>query len=104
MVENTCWNKGVDSMELETYLQFLLFILCGLDGLVILIFILRQNDQGYDYDRIIRELNEQKEQNLNLIDSGNKEIEKIEKQILECKKVLGIRLFKNNLFFMNMYT
>ncbi len=94
MVENTCWNKGVDSMELETYLQFLLFILCGLDGLVILIFILRQNDQGYDYDRIIRELNEQKEQNLNLIDSGNKEIEKIEKQILECKKVLGIRLFK----------
>lgn len=94
MVENTCWNKGVDSMELETYLQFLLFILCGLDGLVILIFILRQKDQGYDYDRIIRELNEQKEQNLNLIDSGNKEIEKIEKQILECKKVLGIRLFK----------
>lgn len=94
MVENTCWNKGVDSMELETYLQFLLFILCGLDGLVILIFILRQNDQGYDYDRIIRELNEQKEQNLNLIDSGNKEIEKIEKQILDCKKVLGIRLFK----------
>ncbi len=94
MVENTCWNKGVDSMELEAYLQFLLFILCGLGGLVILIFILRQNDQGYDYDRIIRELNEQKEQNLNLIDSDNKEIEKIEKQILECKKVLGIRLFK----------
>lgn len=41
-------------MEINTYLQFLLFVLCGLGVVAILIFILRKNDQGYDYNRIIR--------------------------------------------------
>lgn len=85
-------------MELITYLQFFLFILCGFGGIAILIFILRKNDNGYDYNRILRELNEQKEFNLKAIKDGNKKIDKIESEILACKKELGIRLFKNSLF------
>lgn len=81
-------------MEIANYLQFLLFILCGFGGVAILIFVLRKQDQGYDYDRIIRELNEQKDDNLNTLDIRNKEIDKIESQILECKKELHLPLFK----------
>ena len=76
-----------------TYLQIILFGLCALSGIAVLIFALRKNDKGIDYDKIIRELNERKEKNLNTLDIKNKEIDKIEKQILECKKKLNIKLF-----------
>lgn len=81
-------------MEIAKYLQFLLFILCGLGGIAILIFVLRKQDQGLDYDKIIKELNEQKETNLKTLKEGNKEIDKIEQKILECKKELHLPLFK----------
>ena len=81
-------------MEITNYLQFLLFILCGLGGVAILIFVLRKQDQGLDYDKIIKELNEQKEINLEILNEGNKEIDKIERKILECKKELHLPLFK----------
>lgn len=81
-------------MEIANYLQFLLFILCGLSGIAILIFVLRKQDQGLDYDRIIKELNEQKEFNLKTLEDGNKEIDKIESKILDCKKELKFKLFK----------
>lgn len=81
-------------MEVANYLQFLLFGLCGLSGLAILIFIFRQQDQGYDYDKIIRELNEQKKVNLKTLKERNKEINKIESKILDCKKELKFKLFK----------
>lgn len=71
-------------MEILNCLQFLLFILCGLDGVAILIFASRK-DQRYDYDKIIRELNAQKEENLNTLDICNKEIDKMKNKILECK-------------------
>ena len=51
-------------MELENYLQFLLFTLSGFAGICVLIFVLRQHDTGYDYDKIISELNKQKENDL----------------------------------------
>lgn len=76
-----------------TYLQIILFGLCSLSGIAVLIFALRKNDNGMDYDKIIKELNERKEKNLNTLDIKNKEIDKIEKQILECKKKLNIKLF-----------
>lgn len=76
-----------------TYLQIILFGLCALSGIAVLIFALRKNDKGIDYDKIIRELNERKEKDLNTLDIKNKEIDKIEKQILECKKKLNIKLF-----------
>ena len=72
----------------------MLFILCGLCGIAILIFVLRKGDQGYDYDKIIWELNEQKEIDLETLRNGNKKIDKIEKEILNCKKELNMKLFK----------
>lgn len=80
-------------MEITNYLQFLLFILCALGGVAILIFVFRKQDQGIDYDRIIRELNEQKESNLKTLEDRNKEIDKIERKILDCKKELKMKLF-----------
>lgn len=76
-------------------LKIILFGLCILGGVAILIFALRikWNDE-IDYDRIIRELNEQKEKDLEKISRGNKEIDKIEKKILACKSALGFKLFK----------
>ena len=81
-------------MELSAYLQLLLFGHCRLGGVAILMFVLRKNVQGYDYDKIIRELNEQKEIDLETLKNGNKEIDKIEKEILNCKKELKMKLFK----------
>ena len=81
-------------MEIENYLQFLLFILCGLGGISILIFFARQKDEGYNYDKIINDLNQRQKIDLQTLKTGNKKINKLEKQILECKKELNIKLFK----------
>lgn len=54
---------------------------------------IRQEDKGLDYDRIIRELSENKEKDLKTLDIKNKEINNIEEKILKCKKELGMRLF-----------
>ena len=80
-------------MGLENYLQFLLFTLSGLAGICVLIFVLRQHDTGYDYDKIISELNKQKENDLQILKDGNKEINEVEEKILECKKELKMKLF-----------
>ena len=76
-----------------TELQIILFALCGLSGITVLIFTLRKNNKGLDYNKIIRELNEQKEKDLNILDIRNKKIDKIEEKILKYKKDLGMRLF-----------
>lgn len=76
-----------------TKLQIILFGLCALSGVAIIIFALRKNDKEIDYDRIIRQLNNQKAQDLNILDRRNKEIDKIEEKILKCKKELRMRLF-----------
>ena len=41
----------------------------------------------------LRELNEQQEKDLEELNAGNKEIDKIESEILKCKKKLGMKLF-----------
>lgn len=76
-----------------TKLQIILFGLCALSGVAIIIFALRKNDKEIDYDRIIRQLNNQKVQDLNNLDRRNKEINKIEEKILKCKKKLNMKLF-----------
>ncbi|UKI26568.1 MAG: hypothetical protein L6V91_07290 [Bacilli bacterium] len=48
-------------MEGLTSIQIVLLGLGGIGILVVIIFLIRVNDKGYDYDRIIRELNEQQE-------------------------------------------
>jgi len=77
-----------------TELQVILFALCGLSGIAVLIFALRKNDKGLDYYKIIRELNEQKEKDLNILNIRSKEIDKIEEKMLKCKKKLNMKLFK----------
>ena len=51
-------------------------------------------DNGIDYDRIIRKINEQEEKDLDIINQGNKQIDELESKILDCKKKLGFKLFK----------
>ena len=81
-------------MQLVGYLQFSLIGLCLISLIVLLIFMLKECDDAVDYDKIISYLNNQKELDLNTISHGNKEINKIEKEILKCKKVLHYKLFK----------
>lgn len=80
--------------EIIVILQILLFGLCVLGGIAVLIFALRKWDNGIDYDRIIRELNEQEEKDLDIINKGNKQIDELESKILDFKKKLGFKLFK----------
>lgn len=81
--------------EIIVILQILLlFGLCVLGGIAVLIFALRKWDNGIDYDRIIRELNEQEEKDLDIINQGNKQIDELESKILDCKRKLGFKLFK----------
>lgn len=76
-------------------LQIILFGLCVLGGVSVLIFGLRQCDNDIDYDKIIRELNEREEHDLDIIKKGDKQIDQLESRILECKKKLGFKLFKS---------
>ena len=82
-------------MTLANYFFYILIGLCCISLLMFIIFILKNSDDNIDYDKIIAELNKQKENDLETLDNGNKEIDKIEKKILICKKELGIKLFKN---------
>lgn len=82
--------------EIIIILQILLFGLCVLGGIVVLIFALRKCDNGIDYDKVIRELNEREEKDLDIINKGNKQIDELESRILDCKKKLGFKLFKKN--------
>lgn len=63
------------------FLQIMLFGLCVLGGIAILIFGLRQFDDVIDYDRIIRKLNELEENDLDIINKGNKQIDDLERSI-----------------------
>lgn len=83
--------------EIIVILQILLFGLCVLGGIAVLIFALRKWDNGIDYDRIIRELNEQEEKDLDIINQGNKQIDELESKILDCKRKLGFKLFKRKI-------
>ena len=82
-------------MEISSYLKIIFFGLCLISSVALLIFIFRAGDQDIDYDKIIRYLNKQKEDNLRLLSEGNKKINEIEKKILECKKKLNMPLFKS---------
>lgn len=81
-------------MEILTTIEITLLLLCVVGVLALIIFIIRTRDGDYDYDEIILELNEQQEKDLENLNAGNKEIDRIESEILKCKKRLGIKLFK----------
>ena len=87
-------------METLNQLQNILFLFWGLGGICIVIFLIRKvrnNEPDISkYYRLISQLDDQMEEDLNIIQKRNKEIDKIEKEILNCKKELGLELFKNN--------
>ena len=69
-------------MEEELIIPILFFFIAALGGICLLIFCFRKNDNGYDYDKIIRMMHEQTEQNL----------DRIEEKIRDKKKKLGMKL------------
>ena len=76
-------------------IQLIFFGLIALTGLAILIFYLRKRDEGYNYDKIIKMMNEQTEQNLDVLSKMNREKDRIEEKIRKRKKELGMSLIYN---------
>ena len=77
------------------YLRFCFISLLLMLILISTILIFRTKSDDIDYDKIISYLEKQKEKNLIDLKYGNKEINDIEKQILNYKKKLGIKKFKS---------
>lgn len=76
-----------------TILQFIFFGLAFLAAIFCLIAMVRKDD-GIDYDKWIKIYKVEKETSLTSIDEGNKEINRIESEILKCKKKLKMKLFE----------
>lgn len=77
-------------------LIFILLILCFIAATLLIIIVVNTNKQeNVDYNKIIKYLNCQKEKNLKTLMEGNKIINKLEKEILKCKKQLNMKLFDN---------
>ena len=81
-------------MEDKVIIETILLLLCFISMVNIVIFILRNKDNSVDYDKLIKNLNEQKISDLEMLEYGNKEIDDIEFKILECKRELNFKLFK----------
>ena len=88
--EDICMEKS-----LILTIQLIFFGLIPLTGLAILIFYLRKHDEGYDYDKIIKMMNEQTGQNLDVLSKVNREKDRIEEKIRKRKKELGMSLIYN---------
>lgn len=74
-------------------IEIIYLCLCAISTVAVLIFYLRTKQE--DYDTLIKKLEKDKENNLKLLEEGNKKINKIEMEILKCKKELNIKLFKS---------
>ena len=85
-------------MEALKELDYILFLFWILGGICIIIFFIRKikykEPDINEYYKWISILNDQKDEDLKLLHDRNKEIDKIEEEILKCKKELGIKLFK----------
>lgn len=84
-------------MEGLIELKYILYLFWILGGICVVLFFIRkkkykETDISECY-RIARELNEIQDQDLELINKRNKEIDKIEKEILKCKEILKINKF-----------
>lgn len=82
--------------EIIIKVEFAFFIIMALSGIVILIFCLRRNeDSRFDweaFERTIRMMHEQTNENLDMLSKINKQKDKIEEKIREKKKILGMNL------------
>lgn len=74
-------------------IEIIFLCLCVISILAIIIFFLRSKQD--DYTVMIEKLEKNKENNLKLLEVGNKKINDIEMEILKCKKKLNMKLFKD---------
>lgn len=79
-------------MEEKLIIPMLFFFIAALGGICLLIFCFRKNDDGYDYDKIMRMMHEQTDGNLDALSRMNKEKDKLEEKIRDKKKKLGMKL------------
>ena len=80
-------------MEVIIFLEIVLGFLCLLGLVAVIIFFVRKNDKGIDVDTWIKNANNQMNEDLKVLELGNKKIDEIEKKILVCKKKLNMKLF-----------
>lgn len=82
--------------EITLKIEIAFFIIMALSGIVILIFCLRRKEDSkfdwVEFERIVREMHEQTEENLDMLTKMNKQKDKIEEKIRNKKKILGMSL------------
>lgn len=82
--------------EITLKIQFAFFIVIALSGIVLLIFCLkRKQDREFNweyYKKIIRLMDEQTEENLDMLTKMNKKKDKLEEKIRDKKKKLRMSL------------
>ncbi|MFR5984704.1 MAG: hypothetical protein ACLUG3_03870 [Bacilli bacterium] len=59
-------------MEEKLIIPMLFFFIAALGGICLLMFCFRKNDDGYDYDKIMRMMHEQTGENLDALSKMNK--------------------------------
>lgn len=80
-------------MEIILFLELILLILCFFGVFAVVIFFIRKNDKGPDIDSLIQQYENQMKNDIEILELGNKEIDKLEEKILICKKKLNMKLF-----------
>ena len=79
-------------MEEIVFWQIIFLFLSGLTIIAVIMFHLRKYEHNLYDDDLLRDLNKEKEENLEMIKIGDKKINKLEKEIRKCKKILGFEL------------
>lgn len=75
-------------------LKTILLILCLFGILAVIVFFKRKNSEENNITFLIQKLEHQKSLDLKIIEKRNKEITKLEQEILKCKKKLNMKLFE----------
>lgn len=75
-------------------LQIIFFSIVIIITVLFIFFVLFKTEDDIDYEKLYQFVEQQEEENLLTLNKGNKEINKIEEQILECKKKLNMKLFR----------
>lgn len=79
-------------MSYELLIMILFFVICILIGILLIFFCKNENEE--DLERQLIQFSKRYKEMKEELSLGNKEINRIEKEILNCKKKLGIKLFK----------
>lgn len=75
-------------MEKFFIVQMLFFLIIILLVMLILITYFRKNNEEYDYDKIIKEMNKQTEENLDILTKYNKKKDLLERKIKQKRNLL----------------